>query len=86
MYSFLLFFLSFPLNIFVSFIFIALLPNWHLALVLFSSLCFSFILTDIIFGALCSPSQSIILYLCWIVLILLMVVYLYIKSHFLLLL
>ena len=36
-----LFFLSFPLNIFVSFIFIALFLNWHLALVLFSSLCFS---------------------------------------------
>ena len=35
------FFLSFPLNLFVSFIFIALFPNWHLALVLFSSLCFS---------------------------------------------
>ena len=36
-----LFFLSFPLNIFVSFVFIALFPTWHLALVLFSSLCFS---------------------------------------------
>ena len=36
-----LFFLSFPLNIFVSFIFIALFPNWHLALVLFSSLYLS---------------------------------------------
>jgi len=36
-----LFFLYFPLNIFVSFIFIALFLNWHLALVLFSSLCFS---------------------------------------------
>ena len=41
-YSFLLFFLSFPLNIFVSFVFIALFPIWHLALVLFSSLCFSY--------------------------------------------
>ena len=38
---FFLYFLSFPLNVFVSFIFIALFPNWHLALVLFSSLCFS---------------------------------------------
>ena len=38
---FFLFFLSFPLNIFVSFVFIALFPIWHLALVLFSSLCFS---------------------------------------------
>ena len=37
-----LFFLSFPLNIFVTFIFIALFPNWHLALVLFSSLCFNY--------------------------------------------
>ena len=37
-----LFILFFPLNIFVSFIFIALFPNWHLALVLFSSLCFSY--------------------------------------------
>ena len=36
-----LFFLTFSLNIFVSFIFISLFPNWHLALVLFSSLCFS---------------------------------------------
>jgi len=35
------FFLSFPLNIFVSFIFIALFPTLRLALVLFSSLCFS---------------------------------------------
>ena len=35
------FFLSFPLNIFVSFIFIGLFPNWHLAFLLFSSLCFS---------------------------------------------
>ena len=34
-----LFFLSFPLNVFVSFVFIALFPSWHLALVLFSSLC-----------------------------------------------
>ena len=39
---FFLFFLSFSLNIFVSFIFIALYPNWHLGLVLFSSLCFSY--------------------------------------------
>ena len=38
---FFLFFLSFPLNIFVSFIFIALFPNWKLALVLFPSLCFN---------------------------------------------
>jgi len=36
-----LLFLSFRLNIFVSFIFIVLFPNWHLTLVLFSSLCFS---------------------------------------------
>ena len=41
MYSFFLFFHSFSLKMFVSFIFIALFPNWHLALVLFSSLCFS---------------------------------------------
>ena len=33
------FFLPFPLNIFVSFIFIALFPTWHLALVLFTILC-----------------------------------------------
>jgi len=37
-----LFFLSFSLNIFVSFIFIALFPNCHLALVLLSSLYFSY--------------------------------------------
>ena len=40
-YLFFLFFLSFPLNIFVSFVFTALFPTWHLALVLFSSLCFN---------------------------------------------
>ena len=40
-YSFFCIFLSFPLNIFVRFIFIALFPNCHLALVLFSSLCFN---------------------------------------------
>ena len=36
-----LFFLSFlsSFKIFVTFIFTALFPNWHLALVLFSSLC-----------------------------------------------
>ena len=36
-----LFFFSFPLNIFVGFVFSALFPTWYLALVLFSSLCFS---------------------------------------------
>ena len=36
-----LFFLSFPLNVFVNFVFIALFPTWHLPLVLFSSLCFN---------------------------------------------
>ena len=40
-YLFFHFFLCFPLNIFVSFIFITLSPNWHLALVLFSILCFN---------------------------------------------
>ena len=74
-----LFFLSFPLTVFVSFIFIALFPTWHLALVLFSSLCFnSFLLVDIIFGFLCSLGQSIVLYFCWTVLILLMGIYVYV--------
>ena len=47
----------------------------------------SFVLVDIIFGFLCSLGQSIVLYFCWTVLILLMGdhVYVYIKSHFLLL-
>ena len=36
-----LYFLSFTINIFVSFIFIFLFSSWHLAVVLFSSLCFS---------------------------------------------
>ena len=36
-----LFFLSFPLYIFVSFVFIALLPHLAPCLILFSSLCFS---------------------------------------------
>ena len=39
--SILCFFLSFPLNMVVSFSFNALFPNWHLVLVVFSSLCFS---------------------------------------------
>ena len=34
-YLFFLFFISFPLNMFISFVFIALLPTWHIALVLF---------------------------------------------------
>ena len=47
----------------------------------------SFVLVDIIFHFLCSPSQSLVLYFCWTVLILLMgvYVYVYIQSHFLLL-
>ena len=36
-----LFLLSFPLNIFVSFVFIVVFSTWHLPLVLFFSLCFS---------------------------------------------
>ena len=36
-----LFFLSFPLYIFVSFVFIALLPHLAPCLILFSNLCFS---------------------------------------------
>ena len=45
----------------------------------------SFVLVDIIFHFLCSPSQSLVLYFCWTVLILLMgvYVYVYIQSHFL---
>ena len=88
-YLFFLFFLYFPLNLFVSFIFIALFPNWHLTLVLFSSLCFNyFVLADIIFGSLHSLGQFIVLYFCWTVLILLMgvYVYMYIQSYFLFLL
>jgi len=70
-YLFFLFLLSFPLNLFVSFIFIALFPNWHLALVLFSSLCFiSSVLVDITFGFLCLLDQYIVLHCCWTVLIL----------------
>ena len=45
-YLFFLFFLSLPLNIYVSFIFIALFLNWYLALVLFSTLCFSYFCSD----------------------------------------
>jgi len=41
-YSFYIFFLSFPLNILADFVFIAIFPTWHLALVLFCSLCFLF--------------------------------------------
>ena len=43
-YAYLFFLFSFSLNIFVSFIFIALFPKWHL--VLFSFLCFSLFLTS----------------------------------------
>ena len=71
---FLFFFLSFPLNIFVSFIVFALFPTWHFALVLFSSFYFSYLcseLVGIIFGFLCLLGQSI-LYFCWTVLTLLM--------------
>ena len=88
-YLFFLFFLSFLLNTFVSFIFIALFPNWHLALVLFAvCVLVSFVLVDIIFDFLCSPSQSIVLNFCWTALILFMgvYVYVYIQSHLLLLL
>ena len=48
----------------------------------------SFALVDIIFGFLCSPGQSIVLYFCQTVLMLLMgvYVYVYIQSHFLVLL
>ena len=48
----------------------------------------SFVLVDIIFYFLCSLGQCIVFYFCWIVLILLMgiYVYMYIQSHFLLLL
>ena len=38
-YVFFPFVLSFPLNIFVRFVLIALFSTWHLDLVLFSSLC-----------------------------------------------
>jgi len=40
-YSFFLFFLSLPLNIYVSFILIAVFSNWHIAFILFSSFCFN---------------------------------------------
>ena len=42
----------------------------------------SFVLVDITFAFLCSPGQSIVLYFCWIVLILLMgIMYMCIFSH-----
>ena len=46
-----------------------------------------FVMVDIILGFLCSLGQSIVLYFCWTVLILLMGVYgyVYIQSHCLLL-
>ena len=85
-----LFCLSFPSFLssqhFVSFIFIDLFPNWHLGFVFQFLLLVSFVLVDIIFGFLCLLGQSIVLYFCWPVLILLMGVYVYIQSHFLLLL
>ena len=76
------FFLFFPINIFVSFIFIALFPNWHLALVCFPVCALvSFVLVDIVFGFLCLLGQSIVLYFCWAVLILLMGVHVYIYIY-----
>jgi len=67
---------------FVSFMFIALFPNWHLTLVLFSSCALvSFVLADIIFGFLCLLSQSTILYFRLTLLILLMGVYICTLSH-----
>ena len=47
---FFLFFLSFPLNIFASTVFIALFPTWHFALVCFPVCALvSFVLVDINF-------------------------------------
>ena len=54
-YLLFLFFLSFPLNIFVSFTFIALFPSLHLALVFSVCALVNFVLVNIIFGLLCSP-------------------------------
>ena len=94
-YIFFLFFLSFPLNILVSFNFIALFPTWHLALVLLSSCALlSFVLVDILFAFLCLSGESIILNFCRTILILIMgvyvyicvYIYIYIQSQFLLLL
>ena len=65
----------------VSFIFIALFPSWHLALVFFVLLLLfffwvcaliSYVLVDKIFGFLCSAGQYTVLNLWWPVLIWLM--------------
>ena len=91
-YLFFLSFLSFPLNIFVNFIFITLFPNWHLHLVLFSSLCFSYFCSgryNFMFPLFArSIYFCLSIYFCWTVLILFMdvYVYVYIQSHFQLLL
>ena len=80
-YLFFLSFLSFLSSQNICFVFIALFPTWHLELVLFSIGAFVSLvlnLVDIIFGFLCLVGLSIELYFCWIVLILLMDVCVYI--------
>ena len=82
-YSFFLFLLTYLLVLFS-----ALFPTWHLALVLFSSLCFSeFCSGKYNFWFLLFMGQYILFCFCWTVLILIMgvYVYVYIQSHFLLL-
>ena len=85
-----LFFLSFLFLLssqHISFSFVALSPSWRLALVVLQFVL-SFVLVVIIFGFLYLLGQSIVLYFCWTVLILLMgvYVYVYIQSHILFLL
>ena len=77
-----LFFLSFLLNIFFSFIFIALFSNWHPAFCFPVCALVRIVPADIIFGFLCLLCQSIVLYFCWTVLYLLKVfLYMCIFSH-----
>ena len=75
---------SSSLSIYLLVLFLLLYPPIG-TLLLFSSLCFcQLCVVDVIFGFLCMPGQSIVLYFCWTVLISIMgvYVYMYIQSHF----
>ena len=62
------YFILFSPCLLICFVFFALFPNWHSALILFSSLSFNWLcfqLVNIIFGFLCLPSQSLVLSFLW---------------------
>ena len=68
--------------------YLLVLSSFHSPLCTLLQFCFpvcvlvSFVLIDIIFGFLCLPGQSIVLYFCWTVSILLMGVFVYTVTRF----